>query len=154
MDAHVAGKTPKYKDLHIHKKVNRRHKSVEIRIPVDINKSIRVEGHDDEIRNEIEQTLKKSQKEQIIRDFANEVIDKIATYDEIKEMDKQKQKKVLIDYAKRLAEYFKMLDFRDVMSAEIDNKRTCQIFCVNEPPEILIPFHLHFFTGGDFCNSL
>jgi hypothetical protein len=40
MDAHVAGKTPKYKDLHIHKKINRHHGSVEIRIPVDINKSI------------------------------------------------------------------------------------------------------------------
>jgi hypothetical protein len=122
MDAHVAGKTPNYKDLHIHKKVNGHNKSVEIRISVDINKSIRVEGRDDKIRNEIKQTIKRKQNEQLVRDFANEVINEISKYDEIKRMDKQAQKKILIDYAKRLAEYFKISDFRDVMTAEVDNK--------------------------------
>jgi tRNA pseudouridine-54 N-methylase len=128
MDAHVAGKNPKFGDLHIHKKTNRHNNSIEVKIPVNPDKEIQFKARKGDRRtkekpfiNEVKKEFKK-QSEEKMRHFAKEVIEGITKYDEVRNKPKEEQKDILRDYAERLAGYFDLPRFRDVMAAEIDNK--------------------------------
>jgi hypothetical protein len=122
IDAHVSGKEPLLKDVHIHKKTNKHNRSVDIKIPIDKNQDITMDDRKSgqEIKNEMKKVFKKSERK--MREFASEAVNQIDRYDEMKTMGKEKRDEILKDYADRLAGFFELPRFKDVMVAEAENQ--------------------------------
>jgi hypothetical protein len=129
MDAHAAGSEPKFENLHIHKEPNNHKGGADIRIHVDSDHTVcdsPKNDHQKKIISEVKRVLKKNPDK--TKKFVKEILDEIKRFSdsdpdsEFKKKEPDEQRKILIDFAERIGDYFGCKKIKDIMAVEIDNR--------------------------------